>query len=252
MPKKSLIQNRTWYVFSRPSEVPEETVGEADLEVRPGTIPHGYEVNFKWLYKLDANFSRFDKRKERVVSATLSTCSLDLLGIFCCLLLCVFMLVFLSSCFIVYCCMVGVFFLLFHCLISLTLIKTWLRNSRYTAKDRNGRVYYYEENGNESCWSLPNVGLSIQVREVLAVFVPVHSINHSSRITQLLPVQSLTRPSRYKSQNLINTQSSISHNNHVVALIWILADLTPFLSGGCCYSPCPRSGKTAGDWIFLF
>ena len=38
--------------------------------------------------------------------------------------------------------------------------------SRYTAKDRNGRVYYYEENGNESCWSLPNVGLSIQVREL--------------------------------------------------------------------------------------
>ena len=38
--------------------------------------------------------------------------------------------------------------------------------SRYTAKDRNGRVYYYEENGNESCWSLPNVGQSIQVRVI--------------------------------------------------------------------------------------
>ena len=30
----------------RPSEVPEETVEEANLEVRPGTIPHGYEVGF--------------------------------------------------------------------------------------------------------------------------------------------------------------------------------------------------------------
>ena len=99
MPKKSLIQNRTWYVFPRPSEVPEETVGEADLEVRPGTIPHGYEVNFKWLYKLDANISRFDKRKERVVSATLSTCSLDLLGIFCCLLLCSCFFEILFQCF---------------------------------------------------------------------------------------------------------------------------------------------------------
>ena len=28
----------------RPSEVPEETVEEANQEVRPGTIPHGYEV----------------------------------------------------------------------------------------------------------------------------------------------------------------------------------------------------------------
>ena len=33
--------------ISRPSEVPEETAGEANLEVRPGTIPHGYEVKFK-------------------------------------------------------------------------------------------------------------------------------------------------------------------------------------------------------------
>merc|ERR1719336_3783783 len=27
----------------------------------------------------------------------------------------------------------------------------------YTAKDKFGRTYYYEENGNESCWTLPSV-----------------------------------------------------------------------------------------------
>uniref|UniRef100_A0A0K2SVR7 Rho GTPaseactivating protein 12like [Acyrthosiphon pisum] n=1 Tax=Lepeophtheirus salmonis TaxID=72036 RepID=A0A0K2SVR7_LEPSM len=32
----------------------------------------------------------------------------------------------------------------------------------YSAKDLNGKVYFYEENGNESCWTLPNVAQSIQ------------------------------------------------------------------------------------------
>ena len=42
----------------------------------------------------------------------------------------------------------------------------------YTARDRGGRVYYYEENGNESCWSLPNVGLSIQDHSLAASPLP--------------------------------------------------------------------------------
>ncbi|QQP41148.1 Rho GTPaseactivating protein 12like, partial [Caligus rogercresseyi] len=32
----------------------------------------------------------------------------------------------------------------------------------YSARDGSGKVYYYEENGNESCWTLPNVAQSIQ------------------------------------------------------------------------------------------
>ena len=31
----------------------------------------------------------------------------------------------------------------------------------YTAKDKYGRTYYYEENGNESCWTLPSVSQTI-------------------------------------------------------------------------------------------
>ena len=32
----------------------------------------------------------------------------------------------------------------------------------YTARDKVGRVYYYEENGNKSCWTLPSVAQTIQ------------------------------------------------------------------------------------------
>ena len=32
----------------------------------------------------------------------------------------------------------------------------------YTARDSLGRAYYYEENGNESCWTLPSVAQTIQ------------------------------------------------------------------------------------------
>ena len=32
----------------------------------------------------------------------------------------------------------------------------------YSAKDDAGKTYFYEENGNESCWSLPNVSQTIQ------------------------------------------------------------------------------------------
>ncbi|TRY76272.1 hypothetical protein TCAL_12003 [Tigriopus californicus] len=32
----------------------------------------------------------------------------------------------------------------------------------FSAEDEKGAVYFYEENGNESCWSLPNVSQSIQ------------------------------------------------------------------------------------------
>ena len=32
----------------------------------------------------------------------------------------------------------------------------------YTARESLGRVYYYEENGNESCWTLPSVAPPIQ------------------------------------------------------------------------------------------
>ena len=33
----------------------------------------------------------------------------------------------------------------------------------YSAETEAGKVYYYEENGNESCWVLPNVSQTIQV-----------------------------------------------------------------------------------------
>ena len=33
----------------------------------------------------------------------------------------------------------------------------------FSAETDAGKVYYYEENGNESCWVLPNVSQSIQV-----------------------------------------------------------------------------------------
>ena len=32
----------------------------------------------------------------------------------------------------------------------------------FSAEDSTGKVYFYEENGNESCWALPNVSQSIQ------------------------------------------------------------------------------------------
>ena len=56
---------------------------EANLEVRPGTIPHGYEVGSFMIKVYDKSLpliSRFDKKKARVASATLSICSLDLPG----------------------------------------------------------------------------------------------------------------------------------------------------------------------------
>ena len=34
----------------------------------------------------------------------------------------------------------------------------------YSAEDEKGKTYFYEENGNESCWRLPNVSQSIQGR----------------------------------------------------------------------------------------
>lgn len=51
----------------------------------------------------------------------------------------------------------------------------------YTAKDKNGRVYYYEENGNESCWSLPNVSQTIQDHSVNPSPVPEKSQTESEK-----------------------------------------------------------------------
>ena len=81
--KKHLNLERLLTLIFRPSEVPEETVEEANLEVRPGTIPHGYEVGSFMIKVYDKSLpliSRFDKKKARVASATLSICSLDLPG----------------------------------------------------------------------------------------------------------------------------------------------------------------------------
>ena len=81
--KKHLNLELLLRLIFRPSEVPEETVEEANLEVRPGTIPHGYEVG-SFVIKVHGKslplISRFDKKKARVASAILSTCSLDLPG----------------------------------------------------------------------------------------------------------------------------------------------------------------------------
>lgn len=35
----------------------------------------------------------------------------------------------------------------------------------FSAETTAGKTYYYEENGNESCWVLPNVSQTIQVHE---------------------------------------------------------------------------------------
>jgi hypothetical protein len=37
----------------------------------------------------------------------------------------------------------------------------------FSAETESGKIYYYEENGNESCWILPNVSQTIQVRNML-------------------------------------------------------------------------------------
>jgi len=42
----------------------------------------------------------------------------------------------------------------------------------YSAQDSTGRIYYYEENGNESCWELPNVSQTFQDHSVNASPVP--------------------------------------------------------------------------------
>ena len=53
--------------------------------------------------------------------------------------------------------------------------------SWYTARDKYGRIYYYEENGNESCWVLPSVSQTIQDHSVNPSPVPDRDIDkHSS------------------------------------------------------------------------
>ena len=46
----------------------------------------------------------------------------------------------------------------------------------YTARDKFGRIYYYEENGNESCWTLPSVSQTIQDHSVNPSPVPGKSV----------------------------------------------------------------------------
>ena len=41
----------------------------------------------------------------------------------------------------------------------------------YSALDKTGRTYYYEENGNQSCWNLPNVSQTFQVGICTALYV---------------------------------------------------------------------------------
>ena len=53
----------------------------------------------------------------------------------------------------------------------------------YTAKDKFGRTYYYEENGNESCWTLPSVSQTIQDHSVNPSPVPEKSSKESEKVT---------------------------------------------------------------------
>ena len=49
----------------------------------------------------------------------------------------------------------------------------------FSAEDSNGKKYYYEENGNESCWALPNVSQSIQDPGSSANSTPEPSVKDS-------------------------------------------------------------------------
>jgi len=53
--------------------------------------------------------------------------------------------------------------------------------SWYTATDESGKTYYYEENGNESCWSLPNVSRTIQDHSANPSPVPRKEKEETSR-----------------------------------------------------------------------
>ena len=133
MPKNtSHIQNKTLYIF--PGQVRylkkqlETLIWKSDLAPYPMDMRSNKDDCKKnrvrrdlllALFFLDANFSRSDKRKARVVSATLSTCSLDLLGIFFCLLLCFLCLFYYSIIFLFHCVL---FFGRFHCFVWVTWI----------------------------------------------------------------------------------------------------------------------------------
>ena len=52
----------------------------------------------------------------------------------------------------------------------------------YTARDKFGRIYYYEENGNESCWTLPSVSQTIQDHSVNPSPVPEKSLKESEKM----------------------------------------------------------------------
>ena len=50
----------------------------------------------------------------------------------------------------------------------------------FSAEDSTGKVYFYEENGNESCWALPNVSQSIQDPGSSNTSTPEPSVKDSS------------------------------------------------------------------------
>ncbi len=53
----------------------------------------------------------------------------------------------------------------------------------YSAEDSNGKLYFYEENGNESCWALPNVSQSIQDPGSSSTSTPEPSLANSASAT---------------------------------------------------------------------
>ena len=67
----------------------------------------------------------------------------------------------------------------------------------YTARDKLGRVYYYEENGNESCWTLPSVSQTIQDHSVISNTLK----SVKSEANSLAPS---IKPSRVKEEDVDN------------------------------------------------
>ena len=66
----------------------------------------------------------------------------------------------------------------------------------YTAKDKFGRTYYYEENGNESCWTLPSVSQTIQDHSVNPSPVPEKSSKESEKLTHFAHKRDEKNPAR--------------------------------------------------------
>ena len=81
----------------------------------------------------------------------------------------------------------------------------------YTARDKFGRIYYYEENGNESCWSLPSVSQTIQDHSVNPSPVPEKSV--TSRVEKLRKEKHNLRDEELEPSKTENLRHKFYHSN---------------------------------------